>query len=68
VRIRLTSAHIDDFGQATGGRDTRLASVGVKGIYVAAASNMTQRLAISEAIVRSDLEPLMRMFHDVAVL
>lgn len=68
VRIRIASAYIDDFGMITGGRDTRVSSVGVKGIYVAAASDPLQRLAISEAIVQGDFEPLGRRFPQLAVL
>ncbi len=34
VRLRIAADILDDFGKATEGRDTRLSSAGVKGIYV----------------------------------
>ncbi len=68
VRVRLTSAHIDDFNAITGGRDSRLSSVGVKGLYVAATSDTAQRLSISEAIVRGEVDHLARRFPQVALL
>jgi len=68
VRIRIASAHIEDFGKTSEGRDSRQASAGVKGLYVAAASDTLQRLAIVEAIVRRELQHLARRFPRVAVL
>jgi glycosyltransferase involved in cell wall biosynthesis len=68
VRIRITSVYIDNFGKATEGHDVRLSSIGIKGLYVAAASDTLQRLAISEAIVRRELKHLARRFPQVAVL
>jgi glycosyltransferase involved in cell wall biosynthesis len=68
VRIRISSACVEDFGKTTGGRDARQVSVGVKGLYVAVTSDTLQRLAISEAIVRRELKHLARRFPQVAVL
>jgi hypothetical protein len=68
VRIRISSVNIDDFARVTDGRDDRLSSVGVKGLYVAAASDIAQRLAISEAMLLGDFEHLARRFANTAVL
>jgi hypothetical protein len=68
VRIRISSANVDDFARVTDGRDDRLSSVGVKGLYVAAASDTAQRLAISEAILLGDFEHLARRFANTAAL
>ena len=68
VRIRISSVNIDDFSQVTDGTDNRLSSVGVKGLYVAAASDTAQRLAISESILLGDFEHLARRFPNGAKL
>jgi hypothetical protein len=62
VRLRITAEAIDDFGTVTEGRDPRLSSVGVNGIYVCRASDGVQRVAIMEAIHFGDLRPIARRF------
>jgi glycosyltransferase involved in cell wall biosynthesis len=68
VRIRVTAEVIDDFSKVSEGRDRRLASIGVKGLYVCRASDSLQRMAIIEAIQLADLSPIARRFPVCAVV
>ncbi len=68
MRIKIAAAHLDDFSRVGDGHDRRLSSVGVKGLYVAAASDALQRLALSDAMLRGDVENLARRFPRTAVL
>jgi len=68
VRIRVTAETMDDFSKATEGRDTRLASVGVKGLYVCRPSDSQQRMAIIEAIQLGDFGVVARRFPICPVL
>lgn len=50
VRIRLSAKEIVDFSLISDGVDRRIASVRIKGLYVARKTDANQRLAILEAI------------------
>jgi glycosyltransferase involved in cell wall biosynthesis len=68
VRIRVTADAIDDFAKVSDGKDSRLASVGIKGLYVCRTSDSLQRMAIVEAIQLSDLGLIARRFPVCPVL
>jgi glycosyltransferase involved in cell wall biosynthesis len=62
VRIRITAETIDALGKATNGDDNRLASAGVKGLYICRATDSLQRMAIIESIQFGDLSAVARRF------
>jgi hypothetical protein len=68
VRLRIAAEGSVDFGELTGGRDPRVTSVGIMGLYVSRASDCLQRTAIIEAIQFRDLDPVARRFYKSALL
>jgi glycosyltransferase involved in cell wall biosynthesis len=68
VRLRITAEVLDDFTQASEGHDTRVSSIGLKGIYICRASDALQRMAIIEAIELGDFDSVARRSPEAAVL
>jgi glycosyltransferase involved in cell wall biosynthesis len=68
IRIRVTAERIDDFAKVTEGRDSRLSSAGIKGVYICSPSDSIQRIALIEAIQFGDLSPVARRFPICSVL
>jgi hypothetical protein len=68
VRIRIAAKLVEDFSVLSEGRDTRQASVAIKGLYVCPEADSVQRMAILEAIHLGDLELIARRFSRSSTL
>ena len=68
VRLRIASEKLIDFASLTEGRDVRVSSLGVMGLYLCRSTDGLQRSAITEAIQFGSMDAIARKTPDCALL